>query len=506
MRIRRYNRRIAIVALISGLLFTVNYVSAQTVEMDSLSHYLQIAAQRNPGLKANFMTYKAALQRIPQAGAYPDPELDMGFFLEPMDILGGKEVAEFKVMQMFPWFGTKRSAHNEATHRAQMAFEQFREARNGLFLEVYAQWYRLCDLQEQLANNKENKLLLAQLERLALQKYTSGGNKGASARYSLSGRNAGMQVSTGKGMGYAGNTSQAENSGQMNGMSAGSKAGSSMTSSNRSMSGSQGKMSTGMSGGTAKMSDVLRIQIEEAGIDNNIESLQSEIMAEKAAFNALLNRPLESDVALPDSLKPVPFTLDETSTIAKIEEQNPMLKMLLEEGLSYKAKAKTQQKKSYPKFGVGLQYMLNKKTDNQAFAMGNMNGKDMVMPMVSLSIPIFRNKYKAEQREIRFQEKASKENYTNTLNRLESELYQTKHQLDDASRKIKLYRKQEQLTRTTYRLVVEEFSSGQSDLTNVIEVQRQLLDYQLKTAEAIADYNTKVAAIQKLISFSDTEF
>jgi outer membrane protein TolC len=53
--------------------------------------------------------------------------------------------------------------------------------------------------------------------------------------------------------------------------------------------------------------------------------------------------------------------------------------------------------------------------------------------------------------------------------------------------------------------MVQEFVSGTSDLTNVIQVQRQLLDYQLKNVEAIADYNIMAASIQKLISFKDTE-
>ncbi|MDD3725065.1 MAG: transporter, partial [Bacteroidales bacterium] len=77
-----------------------------------------------------------------------------------------------------------------------------------------------------------------------------------------------------------------------------------------------------------------------------------------------------------------------------------------------------------------------------------------------------------------------------------------KQQLDNAERKIALYQKQEQLARVTYQLVVQEFVTAKSDLTNVIQVQRQLLDYQLRQAEAIADYNTKVASIQKLRSFN----
>jgi outer membrane protein TolC len=56
------------------------------------------------------------------------------------------------------------------------------------------------------------------------------------------------------------------------------------------------------------------------------------------------------------------------------------------------------------------------------------------------------------------------------------------------------------LAQSAYNLTVQEFVTGKGDLTNVIQVQRQLLDYNLKTAEAIAAYNTMVANIQKLIS------
>ena len=108
--------RIKYLTMLLMMIMATGAVSAQTA--DSLSHYLKIAASNNPGVKADFMVYKASLQKIPQAGAYQDPELEMGFFLEPMDIIGGKQVAEFKLMQMFPWFGTKKAAQTEATHMA----------------------------------------------------------------------------------------------------------------------------------------------------------------------------------------------------------------------------------------------------------------------------------------------------------------------------------------------------------------------------------------------------
>ncbi|MDD3556747.1 MAG: TolC family protein [Proteiniphilum sp.] len=414
-------------------------VAAQTP--DSLDRYLETAAKNNPGLNADFLAYKASLEKVPQAGAWPDPQLDIGFFLKPMDIVGGRQVADFTLMQMFPWFGTKKAAQTEATHMAKMAYARFTETRDNLYLEVYTQWYILSTLVQQLHNNRDNLELLKQLEELALRKVSS----------------------------------------------------------------SSSGMSSGMGNTAPGMSDVLRVQLEMAEIENNIESILSEIAAEKAKFNALLNRSTDREVILPDSIAKVPFFFDEGVTMSEIENRNPMLDMLVEEEQAYRAKGEMDQKMSYPMFGIGLQYMLIGESATAQMEQGmepEMTGMDMIMPMVSISIPLYRNKYKAQQRESRFLWQSAREKYKNTLNMLQSDLFRLKHQLDDAERKITLYRKQEQLARTTYQLVVQEFISAKSDLTNVIQVQRQLLDYQLREAEAIAEYNTRVASIRKLRSFN----
>lgn len=441
-------------------------VAAQTP--DSLDRYLETAAKNNPGLNADFLAYKASLEKVPQAGAWPDPQLDIGFFLKPMDIVGGRQIADFTLMQMFPWFGTKKAAQTEATHMAKMTYARFTETRDNLYLEVYTQWYLLSTLVQQLRNNRENLELLKQLEELALRKVSSP-YSGSSSGYTVP---AASQATKG--------TATSSTGGGMAGM------------------GSMGGAATGMS-------DVLRVQLEMAEIENNIESILSEIAAEKAKFNALLNRSTDREVILPDSIAKVPFFFDEGVTMSEIENRNPMLDMLVEEEQAYRAKGEMDQKMSYPMFGIGLQYMLIDKSATAQMEQGmepEMTGMDMIMPMVSISLPLYRNKYKAQQRESRFMWQSAREKYNNTLNLLQSDLFRQKHQLDDAERKIALYQKQEQLARTTYQLVVQEFVSAKSDLTNVIQVQRQLLDYQLRQAEAIAEYNTRVASIRKLRSFN----
>jgi outer membrane protein TolC len=489
--------------IISLFIIHCSLFTSYAQETDSLSRYLEVAAQNNPSVKAAFHTYEAALQKVPQMGAYEDPKLDMGFFLEPMSLVDGRQIAQFQLMQMFPWFGTKKAAQTEAQHMAKMTFEEFREIRDNLFLEVYTQWYSLGSLQQKLINSEENKKLLQQLESLAIRKFSSGGQSGSSSREA--------QTGSGSGVPAAGAT-------PMSGMSMGA----SPSAPSKSISGDLGAMSGGMSGSSSGMTEVLRIQLEMAELDNNIESILSEITAAKARFNALLNRPPESEVTGPRELLQIPFLLDMKSVSQRMTEQNPMLGMLREETQAHEARLEMEKKMGYPMFGIGLQYMLIGKTRESSSgssdmgatsggmddgmspspannsSMKSMNGKDMLMPMVSISIPLYRNKYKAAQRESRLLRQASEEKYAGTLNNLQSELFQYKHQLEDAARKIALYKKQAALAGTTYDLSVQAFASGKGELSDVLQVQRQLLDYQLKTVEAIAAYNTMVANIQKL--------
>jgi outer membrane protein TolC len=479
----------------------INSLFVSVAQTDSLPHYLKIAGQNNPEVKAAFLRYEASVQKMTQMGAYEDPQLEIGFFLEPMDIMGGREIAQFQLMQMFPWFGTKKAARTEAQHMAKMTFEEFRDVRDNLFLEIYTQWYILCALRQKQINSEKNRQLLQQLETLALQKFASGGSitgktekgekgilkkESGKKQASMAGMNMGMNTSTDGSSVVAGNTGST--------------------------------MGMNMGGASSGMSEVLRIQLESIESESNIESILSELIAAKARFNALLNRRPESEIVIPSEFFQTLYPFDIIALLQTMKKQNPMLGMIYEESLAYKAKGEMEKKMSYPMFGLGLQYMLIGKTPTNNASpnttmssndhtgggisapntMPDMNGKDMIMPMISVSIPIFRSKYKAAQKESRLLHQASEEKYFNTQNMLEAALYQFKHQLDDAQRKIELYRKQSELAHTTYELILGEFASGKSDLGAVIQVQRQLLDYQIKEAEAIATYNTVAANIQKL--------
>ena len=495
MRIKKHK---AILRWGTILLSALWYLPSQAQTTDSLSYYLETAARNNPSVNSSFALYKAPLEKIPQAGAFSDPELEMGFFFKPMEQLSGKQVADFTLMQMFPWFGTRKAARSEATEMARMAYEQFRESRNNLFYEVKSQWYQLNNLNEQYKNTAANLALLKQLEQLALNRYTASSSPGVPVSSAATSPVISPlpQATVNNGMGSMGNMTPSPAPASPGGNKAMSGMGSNMGGS---------PMGNGSSG---SMSDVLRIQIEMAELENNLEALLSNRKAAEARFNSLLNRDQSLPVQTSDSLTQKLFSVKDNAVLDSIILSNPMLSMLEAEANAYKAKAEMDKKMSLPMFGIGLQYsIMAKRSEEMArmSGMGNMNGMDMVMPMVKISIPIFRRKYNAQQRESRHYRQASELKYEDTLNQLHAEYIALKQQLADASRKIDLYAKQQDLSRSTWQLMIREFSAGTTSLTDIIQLERQLLDYSLKKSEAVAEYNTLVAGLEKLVSTSVNE-
>jgi len=151
----------------------------------------------------------------------------------------------------------------------------------------------------------------------------------------------------------------------------------------------------------------------------------------------------------------------------------------------------------YPMIGLGLNYSLISKTQ---FPMGlpSMNGKDMIMPMVVVTLPIYRKKYIAMRDETELLKTASAQNYEATANALQVEYYQAVQLYQDSKRRIKLYANQYLLASRSFDLLLKSFSVSTSGLTDVLRIRQQTLDYELKQVDAVADFNIAIAWLKRL--------
>src|SRR5690606_10759427 len=178
-------------------------VSLNASQSQSLNDYLEIAAENNPEVKAYFNEYLAAMEKIPQVGALPDPELTIGFFFKPMDRFMGKQQADIQLMQMFPWFGMLGTRKDEASNMALAKYKVFEDVKNKLFFQVKNTSYEMYQLETEIRIMEENLEMVKTYERLALTRFqspatgassgnmrgsgTTGGNSGTSAASSMGG-------------------------------------------------------------------------------------------------------------------------------------------------------------------------------------------------------------------------------------------------------------------------------------------------------------------------------
>ena len=467
---KKFKIYIGIVAVF--LVCQTSYAQEATNELDQ---YLELAANNNPEVKAAFNQYLATLEKVPQVGSLPDPQATFGAFIKPMELLGGNQVGNVQIMQMFPWFGTLRTSREEASMMANAKYDAFNSTKAVLFYQVKAGWYQLMRYDKEIELARENIELLESLEKLALIKFESPGADASSSPM----QNATPMSSKGS----------ANSMGGMNNQN---------TSNNKASATISGAgMSTGMSSKQSGLSDVLRVKMEILEQKNNLELLIDQRHTEQVKFNALLNREPETNIQISESLAVASLDVDRLAICDSILENNPMLAMLKNEAGSYAHMEEKARKMGSPMLGAGLNYMLIQKREGNT---SMMNGKDMFMPMVSVSIPIYRKKYNSMQSEARLMQEATAEQSNTMQNNLMIEYQQFVQNLNDAERRISLYQEQEELARKTTDLLLSGFTASGTDYEEVLRMQLKVLDYSFKHIEAIADYNTSVAMAEQLMN------
>ena len=151
----------------------------------------------------------------------------------------------------------------------------------------------------------------------------------------------------------------------------------------------------------------------------------------------------------------------------------------------------------YPMIGLGVNYSV---INNNEMSVSDMNGKDMVMPMIALTLPIYRKKYRAMQAEADFLKAAAAQKYTATENNLKTSYYEAIQRYQDAQRRVTLYTHQAMLAGKSLDIMIQGFTASGSGLTDVLRVQQQTLDFEYKKAEAIAEYQTAIALLNRLMA------
>lgn len=388
-----------------------------TANAQTLNDYLEVAAKNNPEVKAAYLEFEAALQRLPQVSTLPDPTLSMSALGQMIETRVGTQEARFSLMQTFPWFGTLKARKEVAALQAEAQFQVFLDKRSRLFWEVKSAYYSLYEVYKHLEHKQEEKEILESLKVFALSKFENG---------------------------------------------------------------------------RAPMTDVIRVDILINQTQTDLAVLQTNLQPLKISFNRLLNRPDSLSIAVDDSI-PLPdlsILLQEKNL-----DSHPLLEQYHKKVQASQAQEKVAQKNGLPMFGLGIDYsIISERTD----ADFSDNGQDAIMPVVSLSLPIFRKKYKAQQNEARLLAQAYEAAATATENQLETQWQQAAFELEKSKLELNLFQKQTEDTRLTYQLLNTAYANDEADVDELLNTEQQLIRYMMESTNSYTKYLKATAALNYL--------
>ncbi len=164
-----------------GMLLSADGVSGREQPSD-LESYLSIALSGNPQLDAFEQRYQAAIHRIPQASALPDPQIQVTHFVESVQTRTGPQENVIMLSQRVPWFGTLSSRRDSASLQAEALWFAYQNQQLALSRMVALAFYEYGYTREATRLTRENRDLLRTLEPVVEEKVQAGAELNALLR------------------------------------------------------------------------------------------------------------------------------------------------------------------------------------------------------------------------------------------------------------------------------------------------------------------------------------
>ncbi len=251
--------------------------------------------------------------------------------------------------------------------------------------------------------------------------------------------------------------------------------------------------------GSSPMVNVVKVDIKREESSTEVELLEQELNTLKKQFNYLLNRKSGAEVVIQDTLDiPAALTMEAGKTISF--EDHPKIEMLDRESEAYESEKLAAKKSGLPNLGLGIDYgIISKRTDADPVN----NGQDVIMPIISVSLPIFRKKYKAAREEAGLMQEASLQQKEAVVNEMKSDYEMAVYTLKKSKRLLELYDNQIKSSGQANKLLVSGFSNANSDFEEVLQMNQDVLMFKIQKISAeVAAF--KAASKIEFLQFKDS--
>ncbi len=223
--------------------------------------------------------------------------------------------------------------------------------------------------------------------------------------------------------------------------------------------------------------DIIKAQVELGKLEDRLLTLKDKVRPVKARLIAVLNISSTIELPIPDTIVFEEAPALDKNYIKTILENNPNLDAIKYMIEKEQYAVKLANKSSLPNFTLGFDYIETGEALNPALFE---SGKDPWVASVGINVPLWFGKNNAKKNEAKARKRSAEYLLKDKENQLTAIAEKIIFQHDDALRKIQLYRdglvpKAEQSLNASYI----SYQAGKADFLNVLDAQRQLLNFQL---------------------------
>jgi outer membrane protein TolC len=129
------------------------------------------------------------------------------------------------------------------------------------------------------------------------------------------------------------------------------------------------------------------------------------------------------------------------------------------------------------------------------------NGRDILIPKIMLSLPIYRKKYKAKDREEELQQEALSYQKEDVVNQILSKLEALKSSYDQQILNIQYKQNQLELTNAAYKILLSEYSNKNLRFDELVQIQNKKFLYEIEIKTAVLNSYKIRAEINRLTNF-----
>lgn len=242
---------------------------------------------------------------------------------------------------------------------------------------------------------------------------------------------------------------------------------------------------------------VVKAQVELGKLTDRKASLVDLLDPIRARLNAALSRDAGEPLPKP-AVTPAPsLDPDDTKLLARITDSNPNLKGI-SAAVAREAKNVELAKKNFnPDVTLSVDYIQT----GDAIAAGTAgNSKDPIIAMLSINIPLWRNRIRAGVKEAEAREQATIARLADVNHRLVANLKFALFGYRDAERKIALYRNNlVPQAKSALTIALKSYENGTADFLETVDAQRLLFEFQLQAERSAADREQRLAEIDMIV-------